>query len=402
MVYQYIAYNEKGEVVRGKLPAENEEAATDLLGYAGYQAIRLNPYVPFLNVEKLSTSLGRVNPNEIILLYRQLAMLLESGIDIVASLELLQEQAANRTLKKILAEVISDLRSGQQLSRALDKHPRVFSTMYCQLLSVGEQSGELETMLEQVADYMEKEITTVKETKSAMTYPVITFFVTIVVIGLMVTFVLPSFGTLYSSLGVDLPASTQILINIANNVQSYWTYIVLGGLAIAGLSFIYIKTPGGRYKWDKLILHLPIVGRVSHLSELARLCRSMSLLFRSGLPLTEVLPLLIQSSRNQALAKGLIAVQQDMVKGEGLSRPMAKNKLFLPMMVQMVRIGEEAGNLDATLLSVARSYEAEAKDKTRSLITLVQPAMTLIIGLVIGLLALSLVSAMYSLYGEGF
>jgi type IV pilus assembly protein PilC len=128
----------------------------------------------------------------------------------------------------------------------------------------------------------------------------------------------------------------------------------------------------------------------------------MSLLFRTGLPLTEILPLLIQSSRNQALSKALVDVQQDMIKGEGLSRPMAKNKLFLPMMVQMVRVGEETGNLDATLLAVARSYEAEAEDKTRSLIALIQPVMTLTIGLVIGALALSLVSAMYSIYGQGF
>jgi type IV pilus assembly protein PilC len=402
MVYQYIAYNEKGEVVKGKLPAADEEAATDLLGYAGYQAISLRPYVPFLNVEKLSSSFLRVKPAEIILMYRQMAMLLESGIDIVASLELLQEQSDNRALKRVLGEVISDLRGGQQLSRALDKHPRVFSPIYCRLLSVGEQSGDLETVLKQIADYMERETTTAKQTKSALMYPIITSVVTVVVIGILVTFVLPSFGSLYSSLGVDLPASAQLMIDLANTIQSYWTHLLLAMLGIAGAGFIYLKTPGGRYKWDKLVLRLPIVGRVIHLNELARYCRSMSLLVRSGLPLTEVMPLLVQSSNNQALTKALINVQQDMIKGEGLSRPMAKDKLFLPMMVQMVRVGEETGNLDVTLLSVARSYEIEAEDKTRSLIALIQPAMTLIIGGVIGLLALSLMSAMYSIYGQGF
>ncbi len=402
MVYQYVAYNEKGEVVRGKLPAADEEAATDLLGYAGYQAINLKPYVPFLNVEKLSASFHQVKPTEIILMYRQMAMLLESGIDIVTSLELLQEQSVNRALRKILGGIISDLRGGLQLSRALSKHPRVFSTIYCQLLSVGEQSGDLEAILKQIADYMEKETTTAKETKSALMYPIITSIVTVGVIGLLVTFVLPNFGSLYSSMGVDLPPSAQLLIDLANKLQSNWMYIMLTMLAIISLGYIYIKTPGGRYKWDKLVLGLPILGRVIHLNELARNCRSMSLLLRSGLPLTEVMPLLVKSSSNQALTKALINVQQDMVKGEGLSRPMAKNKLFLPMMVQMVRVGEETGNLDATLLSVARSYEVEAEDKTRSLIAMIQPAMTLIIGGVIGLLSLSLVSAMYSIYGQGF
>ena len=402
MVFQYIAYNEKGEVVKGRLPAVNEEAATDLLGYAGYQAINLKPYVPFLNTEKLSAIFSRVKPNEITLLYRQLAMLLESGIDIVASLELLQEQVNNRALKRVLGEVISDLRGGYQLSKALDKHPKVFASIYCRLLSVGEQSGDLEAVLNQVADYMEKEETTTKETKNALMYPVITSVVTVVVIVLLVTFVLPSFGSLYSSLGVDLPASTQMLINLTKAVQNNWTYLMLAffGIAVSGL--LYMRTQSGRYKWDKLLLHLPLIGKVSHLSELARYCRSMSLLFHAGLPLTEVMSLLVQSSGNRVLAKALIDVQKDMVKGEGLSRPMAKNKLFLPMMVQMVRVGEETGNLDVTLRSVARSYEAEAEDKSRSLIALIQPVMTLIIGLVIGLIALSLISAMYSIYGQGF
>ena len=152
MVFQYVAYNEKGEVVKGKVPAKNEEAASDLLGYAGYQAISLKPYIPFLNVEKLIASLFQVKPADIILIYRQLAMLMESGIDIVASLELLQEQAANRALKKVLDDVISDLRTGHQLSKALSKHPHIFSPIYCQLIGVGEQSGDLETVLKQVAD----------------------------------------------------------------------------------------------------------------------------------------------------------------------------------------------------------------------------------------------------------
>ncbi len=402
MVFQYIAYNEKGEIVKGKLPAVNEEAANDLLGYAGYQTINLRPYIPFLNVEKLTAGLFRAKPEEVILMYRQMAMLLESGIDIVASLELLQEQITSRSLKKVLGNVVADLRAGHQLSRALSKHPRVFSSIYCRLIGVGEQSGDLESVLRQVADYMEKEVITAKETKNALMYPVITAVVTVFVIIVLVTFVLPSFGSLYGSLGVDLPKSASLLIDFSEKLKEYWAYLMLGTLAILGLAYVYIKTPNGRAKWDKLILRLPLLGRTCLLIELSRLCRSMSLLFRTGLPLTEILPLLIQSSRNQALSKALVDVQQDMIKGEGLSRPMTKNKLFLPMMVQMVRVGEETGNLDATLLAVARSYEAEAEDKTRSLIALIQPVMTLTIGLVIGALALSLVSAMYSIYGQGF
>jgi len=404
MVYQYVAYNEGGKVIKGKLSAASEEAATDLLSYAGYQAINLKPFVPFLSLglDKLLASLLPVKPAEVILFYRELALLLESGIDIITSLELLQGQASSRTLKRVWGEVISDLRSGNQLSAALGKHPEVFPSVYCRLLGIGEQSGDLETILRQIADYMEKEIDATKKIKNALMYPVITAIVTIVVIGILVIVVLPTFGSLYSSLGVELPLSTRILLTASSKFQSYWSYLLLAVLVAAGLAYIYGKTPGGKYKRAKLSLSLPIVGRVNHLNELARYSRSMSLLLRAGLPLTEVMPLVIQGTSNKAIAKALMDVQQGMVKGEGLSQPMTKNNLFLPMMVQMVRVGEETGKLDTTLLAVARNYEAEAEDRTRSLIALIQPAMTLIIGLIIGLIALSLSSAMYSIYGQGF
>jgi len=402
MVYQYVAYKESGEIVKGRLSATDEKAANELLDYAGYRLVSLKPYVPFLSLDKLSASLYQIKPTEIILLYRQLAMLFESGIDIAASMELLQEQATNRAIRKVLGKVAYDIRSGNQFSTALEKHPKVFSPMYCRLLSVGEQSGDLETVLRQVADYMEKEAATAKETKSALMMPAITAIIAVVVIGLLVTFILPSFTSLYASLGVELPPLAKTVITIGEKAQSYGMYLILGVLAIVGLVYIYIKTPGGRYKWDKLLLSLPLVGRVRHLSELARYCRSTSLLFRTGMPLNEAMSLAIQSSGNRVIAKALSEVQQDMVKGEGLSRPMAKNKLFLPMMVQMVKVGEETGSLDVTLLAVARSYETEAEDKVRSFIGLIPPAMTLIIGGIVGLIAVTLMSAMTAMYGEGF
>lgn len=402
MVYQYVAYKESGEIVSGRLSASNEEAATELLSYAGYRVVNLKPHIPFINKDKLYASLFPVKPAVIILFYRQLAMLLGSGIDIIAALELLQVQSANRALKRVLGEVVSDLRGGGQFSTALGRHPRVFSSVYCRLLSVGEQSGDLEMILQQVADYMEKEVITAKETKNALRYPVLTFIVTILVIGVLVIFVLPSFSNLYGSMGAELPASTRILITLAEEARNYGMYLLLAGLVIVGAFYLYLKTPAGRYWWDKLLLRLPLVGRVCHLNELARYCRSMVLLFRSGLPLTEVMPLVIQGCNNKAIARALAEVQQDMVQGEGLSRPMGKSKFFLPLLVQMVRVGEETGNLDTTLLAVARSYEAESEDKTHSLIALIQPAMTLTIGAVVGLIALSMTSAMYSMYGQGF
>jgi len=402
MDYQYVAYNENGDAVKGKLSATSEETATNLLNLVGYQALTLRPYVPFLNLDKLSTSLFRVKPTEIILFYRELATLLESGINIIASLELLRDQVSNRTLKRVLGEVISDLRNGNRLSAALNKHPKVFPSIYSRLVGIGEESGNLETVLQQMADYMEKDATTSKEVKNALRMPVITAIVAIFVMGVLVTFVLPGFGSLYRSLGIDLPPLVRILIDTISIFQSYGIYFLLAVLITTGSALMYSRTPNGRYQRDKLALSLPIVGRVNHLTELAQFCRNMSLLFRAGLPLTEVMSLLAQGSSNRAIAKAIINIQQAMVKGEGLSQPMAKNKLFLPMMVGMVKVGEETGKLDTALMAIALNYEAEAQDKTRNLIALIQPAMTLIIGGMVGLIALSLTSGIYSIYGQGF
>ena len=401
MVYQYVAYNPNKEVVKGRLSAASEEAATELLGYAGYQTISLKPYVPFISLDKLSDSMYQVKPAEVILLYHQLAMLLESGTDIAASLDLLQQQATNRALKKVLSEVTSDVRGGNQLSAALDKHPKVFSPMYSRLLSVGEQSGDLESVLKQVADYMEKEAATAKETKGALMMPAITTIIAVLVIGLLIVFILPTFSKMYTQLDIELPAIAQIMVSVGEVAKSYGMYIFLALLVIVGLGFVYIKTPGGRYNWDKLLLKLPLMGRVKQLSELARCCRSMSLLFRAGLPLPEIMSMAIQSSGNKVMVQALSDVQQDMVKGEGLSQPMAKNKLFLPMMVQMVKVGEETGSLDVTLQAVARSYEAEADDKIHAVIGLIQPVMTLLIGGMVALIALTMVSAMMEMQ-KGF
>lgn len=400
MVYQYVAYRENGEVVKGKLTAASEEAATSLLGYAGYRVVNLKPLASFISMEKAFASFYKVRNSEVILLYRQLALLLESGINIITSLELLQAQASNRVLTRVLNEVISDLRRGSQLSAALAKHPAVFSPIYCRSLTVGEQTGGLETVLRQIADYMEKEVVATKNIKSALMYPIITAIVAFIVIAVLIAFVFPAFAGLYTSLGTSLPPLTQMVISGAEWLRANGPYILLAIGIVVACGFGYTRTAEGRYNFDRLMLALPLLGRLSHLGQLARCCRSTALLFKAGLPLTDIMPLVIQGCSNKVMAQAMVEVQTAMLKGEGLFNPMSRNSLFLPMMVQMVKVGEETGNLDTTLMSVALNYETEAEDKTRAMIALIQPALTLGIAVVVGFVALSLVSAMYSMYGQ--
>jgi type IV pilus assembly protein PilC len=400
MDFAYTAYTEDKRLVRGKVSASTEEAASELLSYGGYRVVSLKAAMPLINKEKLLAQFSQIKPQEIVMFSRQLALLLESGTDIVTSLDLLQVQITNKTLRDIIGEVAADIRGGSPLSKALSKHPQAFSTMYSQSISAGEQGGNLEVVLNQMADYMEKSVVTQKQIKGALTYPIIVVFAAIAVVLVLVTFVFPTFAGLYSQFGFELPLPTRILIGITEWTSHYGLYLLLGVLIAVAAIYIYIRTPAGRYRWDKVMLGLPVVGRIVHLAELARSCRTMSMLVRIGLPLPEVMAMTISSSNNKFVVENLTGVQQELIRGEGLSRPMAKRELFLPLMTQMVRVGEETGNLENTLSTVADNFELESADKTKAAVALIQPALTIFIGLVIGFLVLAMFSAMYSIYGH--
>ena len=401
MDFNYICYNEDKKVVKGTISASDEKIAEQILARSGCRVLNLKPVVSFMpNWGKMFPSFYRVGPEVVIMFSRQLALLLESGTDIVTSLELLQSQTSDRNLKRVLGEVVSDLRRGDRFSEALSKHPQSFPSIYPRALSVGERTGGLETVLKQMADYMEKRIKAAKNIKSALRYPIIIIVAAIVVVGVIVAFVLPAFTSLYTSLGIELPPVTKFLMSMVDWIFEYNLYVIGAVISIVGGLFLYIKTPGGKFQWDRLALRLPLLGRVRRLDELAHCCRSMALLFRAGLPLPEVMSLVIESSDNSVVKQVFTGVRQDMIKGEGLSRPMAKSPLFFPLMVQMVAVGEETGNLDVTLLAVAQNFETEAEDKMRTFIGLIQPMVTGIVGLIVAFIALSLVSAMYSIYGQ--
>ncbi|HEY86846.1 MAG TPA: type II secretion system F family protein, partial [Dehalococcoidia bacterium] len=216
MDFRYVAYTEDKKLVKGKLSATSEEAATELLSYGGYQVISLQAVVTLFNKEKQLARFYRIKPREIIMFSRQLALLLESGTDIVTSLELLQSQVTNKTLKNTIGEVASDIRGGSSLSVALSKHPRAFSQIYHRAIAAGEQGGNLEVVLRQMADYIERSADTEKKIKSAMTYPIIVAIVAIIVIAIMVTYVLPAFTGLYGQFEADLPLPTRMLIAISD------------------------------------------------------------------------------------------------------------------------------------------------------------------------------------------
>ena len=403
MDYRYIARTDDNRIVKGKVSASSEAAAIQTLSYAGYSVLSLKEQTSFLKNSKLNMSLTpEVKPMEIVMFSRQLALLLESGTDVVTSLELLEAQAENKALRRILSQVVADVKSGEPVSEALSHHKKVFPPLYYRLVSVGERTGTLEVVLRRAAAYMERAYVTRKSVKNALTYPLVVVLVAIAVIVIMVTYVLPAFAGLYESFEAELPLPTRALLAFTHWTQQYGMYVALGTLIAVVAAFLYTRTPAGGYQWSRFMLTMPKIGRINLLNELSMCCRSLALLYGSGLPLPEAMTLISQGTNNKAMRQAYADVQQAMIAGAGLSGPMRRNPLFLPLMVQMTAVGEQTGNLDHTLSTVAESYEAEADEKTKAMIGMITPALTIVIGGIVGFIAIAMLSAMYSIFGQAF
>ena len=394
MDYTYLGYGEDRRIVKGRISAASEHAAVDTLAKFGYQVVSLKPMTSFLpDFSKLLQ--GKVKPAELVTFSRQLALLLESGVGIVQSLELLGNQTSDKQLKKVLVEVVSDIRGGSSLSAALAKHPEVFSTIYHKMVGVGEQTGGIEGVLRSLADYAQRQSSAMSKLKMALTYPAIVLCLAIVVVALLITVVLPPIVGMFTALGGELPITTRALLAMVDFLNNYGLYALVGAIVLGMVAFMYTRTSSGQYYRDLLMLRMPILGRLRLVSDLARCCRSMALLFRSGLPLPEIMTLTAQSSGNRVVTKAFAEVEQDMLKGEGLSGPMRKRWVFLPLMVEMTKVGEETGSLDATLITVAENYEIEADSRTQAMLAMIEPVMTIVMGLGVGFIALSVFMPMY-------
>jgi type IV pilus assembly protein PilC len=395
MDYTYLGYTGDRQIVKGRISAVDERAAVDMLDKVGYRVVSLKRASRLFSTS-FSLFKPKVKTAEMVTFSRQLALLLESGVGVIQALELLENQSTDKSLKKVLFQVIHDLRGGKSLSAAISQHPQVFSKLYCKLINVGEQTGSLETVLRSLAGYTERQSASMSKLKQAMLYPAIVFCLGIVVAAIMVLVLLPPLIDMFSKLGGELPLPTRILLGMMGILQHYGLFLFVGIIAVAIVCFMYFRTPNGRYMRDRLMLRIPMMGRLFQVTELARACRSLSLLFHAGLPLPEVMNLTIQAANNRVVATGLREVEQGMLRGQGLAKPMSKNPIFLPMMVEMAKVGEETGNLDESLVMVADNYEIEADRRTQTLLSLIEPAMTIAMGVGVGFLALSVFMPIYS------
>ena len=299
--------------------------------------------------------------------------------------------------REIIAGLIEELQEGKPLSQALSKYPQVFSYTYCQVVKASEQAGNLEVGLRQIASYMKKQAATTNRAKRALAYPVMVLLMAIGVFILLITVALPPLVELFNTLGAELPPTTTLLITTANFLIDYKLYLLGGALALIIFILVYMKLPAGKLTIDRLKLKMPLIGSINIERNMCHFCRTTSMLLKAGLPLPRIMDIAIQTIDNRTIRKALEDVREQLMQGQGLSQPMAANELFPSLLVEMVAVGEKTGTIDSTLATLADYYEERVDQRISTLISMIEPILTIVIGLVIAFIALSLVTPLYSI-----
>jgi type IV pilus assembly protein PilC len=398
MGYQYTAYTLDKRIVQGTIDAASERMAEEALYRAGYhRVLSLKEVRPGLSLEELMPTFFGVKNQDVIDFSRQLATMIESGVSILTALQLLEGQTSKATLRKVLTGLISELQEGDTLSQALGKYPQAFSYTYCQVIKASEQAGNLEAGLRQVADYMEKEAAAAKKVKRAMVYPTLVVLMAIGVFTIMVTVALPPLVGLFTSLGADLPWTTRLVITVAGFLISYKLYFLGGLFTLIILIVGYVRLPTGKLAMDRLMLGAPVVGSINVERNMCRFCQSTSMMLKAGLRLPQIMNIVVQTVRNRIIRQALQDAHDKLVQGQGLSQSMATTSLFPRLMVEMVVVGEKTGNLDSTLATLANFYEQRVDQRIDTLISAMEPLLTVVIGLVVAFIALSMITPLYSI-----
>ncbi|MCH8847481.1 MAG: type II secretion system F family protein [Chloroflexi bacterium] len=399
--YHYEAVNERGRRTKGSVSATSEIAAQNVLADRGLTEIALKPIASTFSLEGAIPSMFGVKPVQIVAFSRQLATLLTAGVSLLPALQLLAQQRENAApLRRILTHITSDLSMGTTMAHALSKHPQAFNEVYRRSIDVGERTGRLEDVLRDLAEHMEKQAAFAKKVSGAMTYPTIIMVVGIIVVIILLVVVLPPLSDLFTAFDAELPAPTRIMMAISDGFINYALYI-FGGAGLLTVAIIaYLRTDGGQKAKDRIIMRIPLTGAPVLMGEIARLGRTMSLMLSAGLSLQEVMELMPQTTTNSVFREALEQVKRRLFLGQGLAYPMAANPLFPPLMLQMVRVGEESNTLDSTMRVVADFFEEQAEQRTAALVAMITPVSTIILAGMVGFVALSVIMPMYSLTGN--
>ncbi len=397
-VFTYKGTNRSGSSVAGEMTANSKTELQSLLRRQQITPTRVSEKGKEFN---LPTFGGGVKAKELAIFTRQFSVMIDAGLPLVQCLEILASQQENKTFQKVLTGTRSAVEGGSNLSTAMKQYPKVFDPLYSNMVEAGETGGILDTILQRLSTYIEKNVKLKAAVKSALIYPIGVLSIAGAVITLLLWKVVPIFATLFAGLGVDLPLPTKIVIALSHFVGSIFGLLIFVSLiaGIFGLK-IWYGTPSGRFVLDTIVLKLPVLGILMRKIAVARFTRTLGTLIASGVPILEGLDITAKTSGNAVVERALNQVRKSLEEGKSLTEPLKESEVFPGMVTQMIAVGEQTGAMDAMLQKIADFYEDEVDVAVKDLLTALEPIMIVFLGLVVGGVVISMYLPLFSLIGK--
>lgn len=392
-VFMWQGVGPRGETLQGEMEAENREAVISRL-----RSQRIRPKANKVRAKgrfdqelKIPGFGEKITQKDVVIFTRQLTTMIDSGLPIVQSLDILAQQAENKTFSKTIKQIKQDVEGGTTFGDALRKHPKQFDDLYTNMVDAGEIGGILDTILARLSGYMEKAMKLKSKIKGAMIYPISIVSVAVIVTTILLIFVIPTFADMFGSFGKALPLPTQIAMNLSYVTIAYFKYIIALWVAIFFTVRMWYRTEKGRYAIDGFLLKLPIFGDLFRKAAVARFTRTLSTLISSGVPILDSLYITGKTAGNKVVEKVILDARQSISEGRTLTEPLVESQVFPPMVCQMINVGETTGALDSMLNKIADFYDDEVDSAVSNLTALMEPLVIVFLGVIIG----GLVVAMY-------
>jgi general secretion pathway protein F len=396
--YNYEATTRDGTIVNGTLEVANERSAIDRIQEMGYFPIKVNKAVGRESIiaRLLSSTQGRITEKDIMSFTYQVGVLLDAGFPLERSLSILSDLTEKKKLKDLLKELLSQIRSGKSFSDALSKYPSVFPIFYVNMIKAGEAGGFIEDSITRMATYLENAHGLKSDVRSALIYPAFLCLVGTAAVIMLLTFVVPQFTEIFTDMGETLPLPTVMLLAVSDALIQYWWIFLLLVVGTVVLVRRYIRTEIGRKKWDDLKFRIPVFGNLFKETAVSRFARTLGTLLASGVPLLNAFQIVKGTIGSDKISEVITEVKESARKGRGISEPLRNSDIFPPIAVHMVTVGEETGRLDEMLIKIADRFDIEVRTTVKRMLALMEPALILLMGLVIGFIVISMLLAIFS------
>lgn len=399
-IYEYEAISRGGERVAGRIEADRSNIAAKQLKESGYYVTSIKEVQEKKDLGSVLKASGRVKTKDLTIFSHQFAAMIDAGISLVDAFNILYEEAEHPKLKEVIREIQEDIETGSSLSDAMSRHPKVFPELYCQLVRAGETGGVLNTVLNQLAAHYDKQEEINGKVKSALYYPITILVIAVFVVIFLVVKIVPTFVGMFNSFGAALPLPTRILLGASDFLQTYWWALLLGIGGLLAIFYSYRQTPSGELQLDKLILKIPVIGNMMQKVILSRFSSTLAILLGSGVDLISSLNIVEDVVGNKVYANALVEARGQVREGVSFSRPLANMPIFPSILVQMVKIGEESGNLVMMLNKVSNFYDREVGNAVEASISLIEPLMIVFLAGVVGFIVISIVLPMFEMFQQ--